>query len=256
MEVPKHEVKLKASSTKRELRNRHRKLKDQHLSSSRRTMNTTDFGLSFKQKPCPKLEDARGYPSRAYEPRFEWDPTKVNHPERKLLPPGARHGEVFPLNATTVWELGSFGPGMGLLFHTIRGVGLTLLLSIVALAPVLAHYSSPAYSRKPFTGDVRILGSAVCLDVEEVNVTSAAGGLTTVLLSHCHFTLRQAESDCVCATAIFLGIVLLGRLGTSYNQKIDDAFQTAQDYSVLVEDPPKDAADPDEWYTFSRIAHF
>ncbi len=33
-------------------------------------------------------------------------------------------------------------------------------------------------------------------------------------------------------------------------QKLDDAVQTAQDYSLVVNDPPSHATDPDTWYNF------
>jgi hypothetical protein len=133
---------------------------------------------------------------------------------------------------------------------TIRGLGVALVVCGFALFPVVLHYSSKAYSRTPFDGDIRIRGSAVCTDNEMVNATrTTADGVVLISAqrSYCSFTLDQAISDVACAVAIFFGVLVLTKIATRYDQAIDDACQTAQDYSVLVEDPPTDAVDPDEW---------
>jgi len=119
---------------------------------------------------------------------------------------------------------------------------------------VVLYYSSAQYSRVPFKGDFRIRGSSVCLDIETVNATRTLDtGETTHVsanLCHCMFGLDQGISDSACAVAIFFAVLYRTRRSKAYDQEIDDAFQTAQDYSILVEDPPPDATDPDEWHQY------
>ena len=87
-----------------------------------------------KEKPQPDLATAKAFTSQAIEPQFIWDEEGKT---RILLPPGARGGEFFPLTKTTIWELGAFGPGIGLLFHTIRGLGTAMM--ICGVRPSLLH---------------------------------------------------------------------------------------------------------------------
>jgi hypothetical protein len=150
---------------------------------------------------------------------------------------------------TTIREMGQFGPGIGLLFHTIRGLGFALIISSVCLIPVLQHYMSSDYSRNPYRDDVRAIGSAVCTDMMIVNATKS-GVDVAAPWARCNFTVQQGIFDIACAGAIFLSAVWLNRVRHQYDAALDEAEQTAQDYSVEVIDPPDDAVHPDEWMEY------
>jgi hypothetical protein len=72
----------------------------------------------------------------------------------------------------------------------------------------------------------------------------------TVGLRHCELKRFFGTSDFI--MMIFISCVLLG-LGYWQNKEaeaLDLAEQTAQDYSVIIEDPNPEAVDPDEWKDF------
>ena len=60
------------------------------------------------------------------------------------------------------------------------------------------------------------------------------------------------------AMLIFLviGLFFLAKVQNKIVEEADEAEQTAQDYSILVQDPDADATNPDEWQQFfSQFGH-
>jgi hypothetical protein len=220
-----------------ELRMRRREIKQRHRTASTEVQAASLFNQAQRanEKPPPSVKDARAFPQLAVEPKFVWG---VDHKHglkmRRLQPPGQSGGEAFPLKETTIWELSQFGPAIGLLFHTIRGLGIALFVSAIALTPVCWHYTSEEYSRYPFKGDFRIRGSAVCLDIDTINATDSQGLLVAATRSNCHFTWNQAMWDCVCVVAIFVAVLVLNRLLHLYDVRVDSKMRTHHHLSVVL----------------------
>ena len=127
------------SMAKKELMGRHREFRVQEkqnhngLGAKELSQKKLErYGLTAKEKPQPDIASARLFGARAIEPQFVWD-DHGKRPERVLLPPGSRDGDSFPIVKTRIWELGAFGPGIGLLFHVIRGLGIAMVICGVGI---------------------------------------------------------------------------------------------------------------------------
>ena len=49
---------------------------------------------------------------------------------------------------------------------------------------------------------------------------------------------------------LFVGVALLSVLQNEISEALDESVQTAQDYSIMVDDPYPDDKDPDAWQKF------
>eukprot|EP01034_Spumella_vulgaris_P039894 gene39894-49306_t len=96
--------------------------------------------------------------------------------------------------------------------------------------------------------------SAAC--EPSVNVTATIGcpgGATSCLISmrpNCELPVNAAIGD-LAMSLFFLASIYLARFGEKYiEDELDEAVQTATDYSLEVNDPDLNADDPDEWHRF------
>ncbi|KAL3940561.1 MAG: hypothetical protein SGBAC_004917 [Bacillariaceae sp.] len=184
-------------------------------------------------------------------------------------------------------QLGDFGIGIGLYFSTLR---LILFLTIVSgfinsiniQFFASSSYQSPSDRDSIFPALVR--GSAVCTDTDWVacpscecasddRVTAQTLRRQDVLpLDRCQVrevdgSLRTYVLKNECGDIpIYVGMVNYGTLilfflvtyvyfGIFLRQqetRFDEDEQTAQDYSIQVENPPDSATDPDEWHRFFK----
>jgi hypothetical protein len=190
-------------------------------------------------------------------------------------------------------QLGDFGLGIGLYFSTLRAITVLTLLAGILNIPNFIYYSSNEYTPGLSNfNSTRILasvptllqGSAICNDVSWVvcpdcnssTELSAAANVyfpnirrasafqpdAMVNVSDVFFLRNNCASPAIqtsminYATLIF---VMLGTVGLNmYLRRMEVAFdedeQTAQDYSIVIANPPGDATDPEEWHVFFRDA--
>mmetsp|Transcript_2051 Transcript_2051/g.3256 ORF Transcript_2051/g.3256 Transcript_2051/m.3256 type:complete len:974 (-) Transcript_2051:276-3197(-) len=188
----------------------------------------------------------------------------------------------FPTELYGYWstpndQLGDFGIGIGVYFSTTWFLAIITFIAGCISIPNIVYYYSDDYTSEPFEEDhgVLIESSATCSDqiwvpcvdcVEDdwtddkdrYIVATNASGSEQVFVLHNDCVGAELEQGIVTLIAIvFLSISLW--LLSRYMQRVEVAFdedeQTAQDYSLVVDDCPPDAMDPEEWRAFfSRVS--
>ena len=186
-------------------------------------------------------------------------------------------------------QLGDFGLGIGLYFSTLRAITVITLLASILNIPNFIYYASSDYtpgisnfnSTELFSSVPKLLqGSAICTDVSwvicpECNTTTSVSPdqyfpnnrraygynpSTGMNVSDVFYLRNNCATPSIQTSMINYATILLVMVGTiglnMYLQKMEIAFdedeQTAQDYSILISNPPGDATDPEEWHTFFK----
>jgi len=137
----------------------------------------------------------------------------------------------------------------------------------------MTHYSGDHYSEgQASVASFLLKGSMICDKFEyvctgaldtctcEYDATKQTiSGDNCAIKNLCVFdstVSTQGYLDIVMVLALLGGLFLLARLQSAIVEEADEAEQTAQDYSVMVEDPDADATNPDEWNAFfSQFGH-
>jgi hypothetical protein len=186
-------------------------------------------------------------------------------------------------------QLGDFGLGIGLYFSTLRAITVITLFATILNIPNFFYYSStdytPGISNFNSTNVLKpvptlLQGSAICNDVSwvicpECNTTT--GGTTSTnkyfprnrradaynlntneTIRDMLFLRNNCATPKIQTSMINYATMLLIMVGTVvlniYLRRMEVAFdedeQTAQDYSIVISNPPGDATDPQEWHTF------
>ena len=183
-------------------------------------------------------------------------------------------------------QLGDFGLGLGLYFSTLRAITVLTLICGLINIPNFMYYSSADYQSvgtsnfdsyvNDTISNTLLAGSAICTDVSWVvcvdcsdldksdnfDRTRRAFGLHAGQgLNESIFYLRNnCTQDNIQASminyatliAVMVGTVLLNLYLQRMEVAYDEDEQTAQDYSVVIENPAGDATDPQEWHNFFR----
>ena len=187
--------------------------------------------------------------------------------------PGAT-GETRLYNpwTTPILQLGDWGIGVGIYFATLRFLAILMFLAGLLNTPRIRFYGSDEYRGGDDLEEGVPGGSAVCtlqqwrpcptcdhrdfeddrkLSVTLINTTTPT---TTIfyLQNLCDGTTMK-NGMIHFATWFFLmaGILVMRwHLTCQMEPKLDDDEQTAQDYSIVVTNPPHDARSPTEWKEF------
>ena len=188
-------------------------------------------------------------------------------------------------------QLGDFGLGIGLYFSTLRAITVITLLATILNIPNFIYYASSEYTpgisnfNSTTTGLLssvpkQLQGSAICTDVSwvicpECNTTTSVAphlyfpnnrraygydGATGRNVSDVFYLRNNCATPSIQTSMINYATIILFLVGTIglniYLQKMEVAFdedeQTAQDYSILISNPPGDATNPEEWHTFFK----
>jgi hypothetical protein len=171
-------------------------------------------------------------------------------------------------------KLGDFGLGIGLYFSTLRALCfITFIAGLINLYNIM-YFASDEYMPSELRDELPSLlqGSAICLDTQWVpcpdcNCTEEndrewpqnrcgvglnnGQNLTFVLKNLCNG--QKWEIGMVNYATMILVLFCTMGLGfyLRYQEiKFDEDEQTAQDYSILITNPPPDACDPEEWRKF------
>lgn len=179
-------------------------------------------------------------------------------------------------------QLGDFGLGIGLYFSALRALILiSLICGFISMGNIL-YFASDTYDscnadeHLSFTS-VPLKFGASCSDQDWVPcpdcdctghrfrsdglsahrcavATNAAGEeLKFGLKNNCDGTpWFLAASNFATVVFMVLSTFALGLYMRREEVKFDEDEQTAQDYSILIRDPPEDANDPEEWRSFFK----
>ena len=103
----------------------------------------------------------------------------------------------------------------------------------------ITFYSGPIYSAGQ-DGVVGMLrGSAICTERHPVCTNHNCS--ETRMSNSCHMSEMQAKLDLSMSVFLFCGLGFLAMVQNRASAELDESVQTAQDYSIVVDDPgPED----------------
>jgi len=202
----------------------------------------------------PELKKGFEYFSEEIRPRREFQPDLGDHGEWRKVEFGKRGGELYNVITTTPWDLREFGLGVAMYFQTLQLLCVTFFLCGMFQTQAISYYKSDKYSHRqvaeadgtPVPGMLR--GSAVCTVQETVCLNEDCTDIGQRNL--CMMGARQAFFDITMTIAL---LVLFSAVATVQNQvsaALDESIQTAQDYSIIVDDPGPNDGDPEVWRKF------
>jgi len=181
--------------------------------------------------------------------------TKGEHGEWRKVEFGKPGGELFPVWSSTPWDLREFGLGVAMYFQTLQLLSVTMFICGVLNAQAIEYYKSPAYSAgqaadsvtgKPVPGLLK--GSAICTEHEVVCLDWECWTVGTT--NECNLSQAQAWLDLTMTVFLLALVVVVSIVQDNISASLDESLQTAQDYSVIVDDPTPEDGDPDEWANF------
>ena len=175
-------------------------------------------------------------------------------------------------------------------FQTLQLLAVVFFVCGVLQANAIDYYKSPAYSdsqvsrdrpmllrrelifsvrgqrcssestglrppRLPQVGVPALLrGSAVCTRTQMVCLDWECWTVGSANL--CNLGQPQAWLDLTMTLLLLIFVAILGLIQNSVSASLDESIQTAQDYSVMVDDPGPEDNDPKEWQKFfSQFGH-
>jgi len=205
--------------------------------------------------------------TRKLKEAFETKPS--SRPKKRLAKPSVDHptkSELIPIWGSSVEDLGMFGIGIGLHFKQILGFFWLSLIYGIILLPLSSYFTSSQYDASVPTlqgnisSQVAIItpflekGSAVCRSYIPIQVTvscdSSRESCVGVSADDCDLPGKLGLFDFFGMTILFIFFVWTQHLQKKQAEEIDISQQTPQDYSIVVNDPDKDADNPDEWKDF------
>ncbi|KAI2497599.1 Calcium-activated chloride channel [Fragilaria crotonensis] len=234
------------------------------------------------RKETPSLARAWAYFDRFVLPRFTLheDGTFDRH-DLKRAEPGESDLEtkLYHPFCTPLSQMGDFGLGIGLYFSTLRALTILTFLAGLLNIPNFIYFSGPEYSNsQPGIPDL-LKGSAICTVKQwvpcegcqtknfdrhrfatAVSVQNETGIFTPVnatfaLKNDCaDIALEQGMINYGTLLFIIFGIMVINFYQRRKEIEFDEDEQTAQDYSIRIMNPPKDAVDPAEWRAFFKDA--
>jgi hypothetical protein len=166
----------------------------------------------------------------------------------------AEPGEHYSL-CTSFSEIGShFGVGMGLYFRQLQWLAGAAFVWGLCNVRTALHFASAAYSDKQLgLSDWKLQGSAACTRVHNITLSSCTAEPCEQYTVHdCEFAGVQGKMDIIGTLLVALLAVVFGYVTSREAALVDESIQTAQDYSLIVEDPDKDANDPYEWSNYFK----
>lgn len=161
-------------------------------------------------------------------------------------------GELYPVWSSDITCLSDFGLGIAVyLIQLLCYSGLFFIAGLIVIAS-MDTYSS--FNSFPSGVNQLLQISAVC-DAPTVVVASAGCGLdnTTCLATfreHCPFPKTPVMCDIILSLVFVAGVFAIMFIEDRWSVRLDEAIQTAQDYSLVVMNPPEGAFDIDEWKQF------
>lgn len=189
-----------------------------------------------------------------------------------------RETKLYSTFGTPLSELGKFGIGIGLYFTTLCAIGIITFIAGIINTPLIAYYESDKYrGDSNLPQSVFLAGSAICTNRTWVacegctanfaekelrtNMIAKVGmgsfdeiqsdALVFVNKNWCEFPpFEYAIIPFISVCFLYIAFVALDRYLELAEVRYDENEQTAQDYSILVSNPPPEALDPNEWRQF------
>ena len=202
----------------------------------------------------PRWTVAREH-GRSRLPKYQGTP----YGDKELLEPGDDDEDARPYPLlppwgwTSVLDLGEFGLGIGLYFGMLRDLAIVFVVVGLVNLPSMMYFASKAYNGGISPDESAMIphdlvSSAVCLDRLKVR-TSAVDEHHRELVP-CMYASRNWILDLVSTLLLLIVNNSMGRVQDAKAEALDESTQTAQDYSIVVQDPDPHATDCDKWRAF------
>ena len=174
---------------------------------------------------------------------------KIEHGE-----PG--RGEAYPIQPIPrLDEFVYFGEGVGIYFLQLLILAVTILAAGFMMIPAMVAYTTNSYGLTDQDNYFLAVSAACAAQINVIATKSCPGNTPTcdaTYAENCGLPINAAICDLVMSLAFLLLITLAFLLEGELIKRLDEEVQTAQDYSIEVSDPPKNANNPDEWERYFR----
>ena len=171
---------------------------------------------------------------------------------RRVGPTEVDRGEPYPCCSAGVSQLAHFGLGVGVYYLQLIIQSVVFVIGGLVLIPAFLLFGSSEYGVN--SQDPRLYASGACSPGVLVNATQGCdNGETSCLAiyrSHCELSRNAIVADFAMSVVVIFLVFLAKVPENELLDQLDEAVQTLQDYSVVVNNPPRDASDSDEWYDF------
>jgi hypothetical protein len=176
---------------------------------------------------------------------------------------------LYPPIFTPHGQLGDFGLGIGLYFATLRALTVLVMLAGIVHIPNFVYFSGPDYSAGQTEVGALVKGSAICTEIQWVPCPNCTDddfddksfvhdietGLTFAMKNLCDgATLETGMVSFAGLIVVILSAFCISTYLWRMEIQYDEDEQTAQDYSILISNPPEDAHDPEEWREYFKNA--
>jgi hypothetical protein len=156
-------------------------------------------------------------------------------------------GELYPYFQCSARAMAQFGLGVSVYLFQLCIISVISFLAGVIMIPALVKYSS---NNDASMTDYRLAGSATCQVPITVNATCQNN---EICLGDHRESCPLYQTTILCDIVMSLLLLIIFYLNMFIDEvedRMDEVIQTAQDYSIVVRDPPPNATSPDEYQQF------
>jgi hypothetical protein len=148
---------------------------------------------------------------------------------------------LYPILQYDLSQYAHFGLGTGIYFMQILLLSIFLLISGLIVVPIMIAYANSSVVQNGL-----LEYSGVCKDSLEVQTVDG----TTRLYKNCPLPEDAGLYDLIMCLILTALLFLSKYLESLMKKELDEIIQTAQDYSIYVDDPDPDSNNPDEWFEY------
>jgi hypothetical protein len=151
-----------------------------------------------------------------------------------------REGEPYPVCKAGILTFAHFGIGIGVYFLQLIVLSTTCFIGGLLLVAAIYEYSKPSYgvtSSSASSGHPLIASSAACEAAYDVTATGGCEGATSCTATfrpNCELPYNASMADLCMSILMMVAIGISKALENIIVEELDQAVQTAQDYSVVV----------------------
>lgn len=171
---------------------------------------------------------------------------------RRVGPTEVDRGEPYPCCSAGVSQLAHFGLGVGVYYLQLVIQSAVFVIAGLVLIPAFLLFGSSDYGVS--SQDPRLYASGACSPGVLVNATQGCDNgefvCSVLYRSNCELSRNAIVADFAMSVVVIFLVFLAKIPEKELLDQLDEAVQTLQDYSVVVNNPPRDASDSDEWQDF------
>lgn len=168
---------------------------------------------------------------------------------RRVMPDESDRGTSYPICTSGINMLSHFGIGVGLYFFQLISLSFVIFFSSFALIPAFKFYTNRSQSTKSLLSLTASSVNFISVNAT-VNCPNGESICQVSYCEHCDLPRSLVVGDIVMCVFIIVFILFTKYIDSRFEEQLDEAILSSQDYSIVVLDPDEDATDPDEWFRF------